>query len=229
MLALVGAVCLWSGLPQAQAAAFRPLTQGEKLTYRLLWPSGLNLGEAVLEATPSGQETHFRMTVEISLPQFAIRNSTASVAAGEGLCSVRFREETGDGTKQWWEESVEFDQAAHEARRTRNGETNTASIAECAQDPVTFLYYFRSRLAEGKPLETGTLFRGGSFEVRVRAAGTETVEFRGQSRPAEKFVVSYPSQGQEMSFELWVSTDAERVPVRMRVPSPLAVFTAELQ
>ncbi|MBI3894572.1 MAG: DUF3108 domain-containing protein [Acidobacteria bacterium] len=219
-----------SGDPVARAApSFSPLTSGERLTYRLLWPSGLNLGEAILEASPSATETHFQMTVEISLPQYVLRHSSSSVAAGEGLCSLQFREDVDDGTKKWWEETIEFDQVAHEAHRTRNGQTTTDSIPECAQDPITFLYYFRSRLAEGKPSDSGTLYRGGSFTVRVRAAGSETVPFRGQQRPTEKFVVTYPSQNQEMTFELWLSTDAERLPLRMRVPSPLAVFTAELQ
>ncbi|MBI1956280.1 MAG: DUF3108 domain-containing protein [Acidobacteria bacterium] len=214
---------------QNTTAAFRPLAHGEKLTYKILWPSGIRLGEAILEASPSGAETHFQVTVEVSLPQYALRHITSSAAAGEGLCSLRFHQETGEGAKKWWEESVEFDQAAHEAHRTRDGQTTTASIAACAQDPLTFIYYFRSRLAEGKPLDSGTLYRGGNFNVRVRAAGAATVAFRGQQRAAEKYVVTYPSQNQEMTIELWISTDAERVPVRIRVPSPLAVFTAELE
>ncbi|OFW06747.1 MAG: hypothetical protein A3G20_05310 [Acidobacteria bacterium RIFCSPLOWO2_12_FULL_59_11] len=189
----------------------------------------MSLGEAFMEASPSGAETHFQVTVEINLPQYALRHSSSSVATGVGLCSLRFRQETGEGAKKWWEESGEFDQAAHEAHWTRNGQTTTASIAACAQDPLTFLYYFRSRLAEGKPPDSGTLFRGGDFNVRVRAAGAETVAFRGQQRAAEKYVVTFPSQNQELTIELWISTDAERVPVRIRVPSPLAVFTAELE
>ena len=218
------------GVPAAGAApAFRPLTNGEKLTYKLIWPSGVSLGEAVMEASPSGAETHFQVTVEINLPQYALRHSSSSVAAGEALCSLRFHQETGEGAKKWWEESVEFDQAAHEVHRTRDGQSTTASIAACAQDPLTFIYYFRSRLAEGKPPDSGTLYRGENFNVRVRKAGTETVAFRGQQRTAEKYVVTFPSQNQEMTIELWISTDAERVPVRIRVPSPLAVFTAELE
>ena len=214
---------------QNSTAAFRPLAKGEKLTYKLLWPSGVSLGEAVMESSPSGAETHFQVTVEISLPQYALRHSSSSAATGEALCSLRFHQETGEGAKKWWEESVEFNQAAHEAHRTRDGQTTTASIAACAQDPLTFIYYFRSRLAEGKPPDSGTLYRGENFNVRVRAAGTETVAFRGQQRATEKYVATFPSQNQEVTIDLWISTDAERVPVRMRVPSPLAVFTAELE
>ena len=206
-----------------------PLTSGEKLTYRLLWPSGVSLGEAFLEAAPSGTETHFQITVEIDLPQYALRHVSSSVAAGDGLCSLRFRQETAGGGKKWAEESIEFDQAARQAHWTRNGQTTTASIAECAQDPLTFIYYLRSRLAEGQPLDSQTLYRGKEFNVRVRAAGAETVEVRGQPRPAEKFVISYPGSDAETTFEVWISTDAERLPLRLRVPSPLAAFTAELE
>lgn len=223
-------LCFLPGVRAASAApAFRPLISGEKLTYRLLWPSGVSLGEAFLEASPAGAETHFQMTVEINLPQYPLRHTSSSVAAGEGLCSLRFRQETAGGGKKWAEESIEFDQAAHQAHWTRNGQTTTASIAECAQDPLTFIYFFRSRLAEGKPLDLQTLYRGGNFNVNVKKAGIETVAVRGQPRQTEKFVVTYPGPDQEMTFELWIATDAERLPVRLRVPSPLAVFTAELE
>ena len=67
------AACLLSialGSARAQAADFAPFEGGERLVYRLLWPSGIPMGEAVFEVSSQGDELHFQATVEVRLPQY---------------------------------------------------------------------------------------------------------------------------------------------------------------
>ncbi|MCZ6751165.1 MAG: DUF3108 domain-containing protein [Acidobacteria bacterium] len=225
--------CAVAGMPSAAAAEegeapFSLFDEEESLTYRLLWPSGVMLGEAVLRGSFSGDNLHFQLTVEAGLPQYNISYSSSSVATKDGLCSLQFQGNTRRGSKAL-DESIEFDPTAHLARRTRGNQTTSASIPECARDPLTFLYYFRNQLALGKTLDSGTFHLGANFSLQIEAAGPETVDAGGRQWPAEKYRVTYRGPNSERTVELWISTDATPKPVRVRVAFPLAVFSAELE
>ena len=224
---------LWlglAGLPgaPAQDGGFRPLQEGERLIYRILWPSGVTLGEAVFRVTPSGKQLQFQLTVEANLPQYKLTGALSSVATQDGLCSLQFHQKIGEGPRQS-EESLEFDQAAHQARRSRGSQTTTEPIPECARDPLTFLYYYRSQLAAGKTAGSGTVFGKSKYELRIEPAGSETLSVGGKPRPAEKFQVTYTGSSRERKFVLWFATGGARVPLRVTLPSSLAEFSAELQ
>jgi hypothetical protein len=201
---------------------------GETLRYKLFWPGGFSLGEAVLAITPSEKELRFELTVEADLPTHNIVDSFTSVATRETLCSSKFQRKSREGAKAS-EESVEFDQKAHQARRTRGGQTAAFPIPECARDPLTFLYYFRSQIAAGAPINSATFYVGSGYGLEIRPAGAETVRVGGRERQAEKYFVTYRGPNSEKTFELWISTDSRRELVLFRVPFPLAVFSAELQ
>ena len=221
---------LWAGLGPlwSTAADFRPFQEGETLTYRLLWPSGVLLGEAVFQVSTRGKELNFQVTVEARIPQYRLSHSLAAVATQEGLCSLQFHQKAEQGTRRS-EDSMQFDQATHQARRIRGGQTTTAPVPECARDPLTLVYYVRSQLAAGKPLGLGTTHWGRNFDVRLERVGSETLQIGGTRRPAEKFQVSYSTANSERKFAVWFSTDAARTPLRFTVPTTLAEFTAELE
>ena len=151
-LCLLGSLLgLAFGSGRAAAAEFRPFEEGERLIYRLLWPSGITLGEAVFQVSRQGEELHFEATLEARLPQYRVSYSFSSVATKETLCSLRYQQTLKEGTRSS-EETTEFDQAAHRASRTVGRQTTSVEIPECARDPLTFLYYVRSRLAAGQPV-----------------------------------------------------------------------------
>ena len=225
--------CTVMGNPSASAAEngaapFLLFDEQESLTYRLLWPSGLTLGEAVLRGSFSGEELHFQFTLETGLPQYNISHSSSSVATKDGLCSLQFQGKTRWGSTDSGE-TIEFDQTTHLARRSRENQTTTASIPECARDPLAFLYYFRNQLALGNTLDSGTFHWGANFSLQIESAGPETVKAGGRQWPAEKYMVTYRGPNSGRTVELWISTDATPKPVRVRVAFPLAVFSAEME
>jgi len=73
--------------------------KGETLRYRLLWPSGVTLGEAVAVASPSDKGWSFALTVEANLPARDINDEFTSLATGQDLCSLEFPEKVREGTK----------------------------------------------------------------------------------------------------------------------------------
>ena len=221
--------CLLLVLPgsaRAQSSDFAPF-EGERLVYRLLWPSGILLGEAVFEVTPQGDELHFEATLEARLPQYRFNSTFSAVAAREGLCSLQFHQKIEEG-KETSEESMEFDQKAHRVRRIQGRNTTTATIPECARDPLTFLYYLRSRAAQGQAVESSRIHYGKEIALELDQDGTGTVAVGGVQKPGEKLEVRFPARNGERTVEVWFSSDPARTPFLFTVPTTLADFRAEL-
>jgi len=219
---------------QAAPASWPPLATGERLIYKLLWPSGLPLGEAVLDASRADQEFRLSLTVDADLPQHHASYSFSSTATDE-LCSLRFRQRSQEGRRSW-EESVEFDQERHEARYTRGAQISAVSVPECARDPLTLLYFFRRQLAfqevpRGQP-HNGAFHLGADFSVSFEAVTPETVQMGTMGTKVwegDRYLISYVGPAGRNSFEVWIRPDLSRAPVAMKVTFPLATYTAELQ
>jgi hypothetical protein len=201
---------------------------GETLRYKLMWPSSMSLGEGVFRVSPAGEQLQFELTVEASLPVKSFSGSFRSRASRDTLCSVEFEQKVSEGTKNS-EETIEFDQKAHQARITKAGGTDSFAIPECARDPLSFLYYFRAQLAAGKWPDTTGFFIGPAPRLQIRREGTETISAGGVQYPSEVYEMNYRGSSADKTFEVWVSTDARRAPVRIQLPFPLATFSAELQ
>lgn len=221
-------LCVALGSRLGAAAEFPPFESGEKLVYRLLWPSGIPLGEAVFEVSRQGEELHFDVTLDARLPQYRVSYHFSSVATRDGLCSLRYQQTMKDGPRST-EETIEFDQAAHRAKRTGGRQPGSVEIPACARDPLAFIYYTRSRLAAGKPAESGSVHQGKNLTVQLAASGAETVRVIGTPRAAEKLRVSFPRGNSQRTVQIWLAPDAMRTPLRIAVPTSLAEFRAELE
>ena len=212
---------------QGTEGVWPPWERGERRVYQLLWPSGVSLGEAVLEASSDGEEIHLQATVEAKLPQHDVHYVFSAVATQE-LCSLRFQQQISEGSRAW-EESFEFDPVTRQVRRTRNGQSSVTTVPECPRDPLTFLYYFRGQLASGKTPGMEELFLGTTIPLRSEAVAPETVKLGSREWEGDRFLVTYTPPGGEKFFEVWVHPGSARVPVGAKVPLALAIFAAELQ
>lgn len=219
------------GVLAQETSKWPPFSNGETLVYKLLWPSGLSLGEAVLRASVAGDEVRLTATVDAALPQHNVLYVFSSVSTQE-LCSLRFHQRVQEGARVW-EETFEFDQGKHEVRRTRNGQSSVASVPPCARDPLTLLYHFRRQLAFQQlslgTMQPGAFHLGADFAVRFEAIAPERMVLGTKVGEGDRFLVAYAGPGGENSFEVWIRPDAARVPVAAKVPFPLATFAAELQ
>ena len=223
--------CLLLVLPgsaRAQSADFAPFDSGERLVYRLLWPSGIPLGEAVFEVSSQGDDLHFQATIEARLPQYRFNSTFSAVAARKGLCSLQFHQKIEEG-KETSEESLEFDQTAHRVRRIQGRNTTTATIPECARDPLTFLYYLRSRTAAGQSVESSRIHFGKEIALQLDQDGPGMVGVGGVQKQGEKFEVRFPARNGERTVEIWFSSDPARTPIQFTVPTTLVDFKAELE
>lgn len=237
ILRCCGCALLFLG-PASRAPAESPLAKSlasapswmsdERLVYKLLWPSGVSMGEATFQASVTEAEARFELSVEADLPHRRLSYSFSSVATPEGLCSLQFHERAKEGARSW-EQSIEFDQQNRQALTTRDGQTSIATVPECARDPLAFFYYFRRELASGSAPRVGAFHLGSNFDLKIETAGRETIPVRGKDQSAEKYVVSYSGPAGAKSFEILFGADPARQPVLIRAPFPLAIFSARLQ
>jgi hypothetical protein len=225
-------LCPASLAAQSASNSWPVLASPEKLNYNLIWPSGISLGEAVLQASRGGNQIRLEATVIADLPQYHVAYTFTSVTTEE-FCSIRFRQvlHEGGGTV---DDAYEFDQQKHQVRRIRNGRATTASISDCARDPLALLYFFRQQLALGKmpvgtPEAAGTFYLGGEFTARYDAVTPEGTQLGSKEPQGDRFLIRVEGAQAAPSFEVWIRPDPSRAPVAVKIPFSLGEFSAELQ
>ncbi|MBI4464172.1 MAG: hypothetical protein HY647_05660, partial [Acidobacteria bacterium] len=70
---------------------------------------------------------------------------------------------------------------------------------------------------------------GTNYEVTIEAAGKKPITLGGESREADKFVITYSGPNAGKTFQLWFSTDNTRQLLQVRVPFPIGELGAELE
>ncbi|HWP83782.1 MAG TPA: DUF3108 domain-containing protein [Terriglobia bacterium] len=209
-----------------------PVAAGERLTFNLYWPSGIPLGEAVLQAAQSGAEVRLEATVTADLPQHHVSYNFSSLADPQ-LCSLRFSETLREGSKTR-QTTYEFDQVRNRIRRTQDGQVAELPASPCARDPLALLYHFRRQLAAGSlpaggTQSAGTFYLGAEYAVDYQALASETVKVGVKAWQGERFQITATGGGSVQSLEVWFHPESARLPVAVRVPFSLATFSAELQ
>ena len=227
-----GPLLLLAALATA-APSSAPAFENEQLRYSINWPSGLSLGEAQISATSSkgsdssAPSSHFSFDIDAGIPGFAVTDRYRSQAAGD-FCSTEFQRTTTHGPKKV-DEKMTFD--SHDGKATREtvggGKTET-SAPSCARDALTFLYYARHELSQGRIPPPQTIFFGSQYEIRLEFAGTQSIRVADKSVEAERVTASVKGPASSVSFEVFFLKDRARTPALVRVPLPLGTFTMEL-
>lgn len=220
-----------SGAPVSDPTGF-PFTN-ETLHYTVNWPSGLSLGEAHMTATRgkaaegAGEQWAFDFRVDAAVPGFAVADHYHASASLEP-CSVRFEREFTHGGRTS-HENTEFDRhegVAH--RQTVGGGKSDISISPCARDALTFLYFARRELAQGRVPPHEDILFGGPYQVRLEYTGEQTVEVNGKKSLADRMVATVKGPASEITFEMFLARDPARTPLVIRVPLSLGMFSMEL-
>lgn len=214
--------------PPATAPALTgfPFTN-ETLHYTLSWPSGLSLGEALMTATRNSAEWSFDLYVKGAVPGFVVADHYHATASPD-LCAMTFDRQFTHGSRKS-EEHIDFDPHAGVARReTVGGGKSDVAIASCARDALTFLYYARRELGQGRvPPREDVLF-GAPYQVRLEYTGAQTVKVGDKKTEADRVVSTLKGPASQISFEMFFARDAARTPLVIRVPLSLGTFSLEL-
>lgn len=207
--------------------------QSETLRYNIAWQSGLSLGEASLGAHKSDQGWEFEAAVNAGVPGFAIADRIHSLA-GPDLCSSELERDFNHGSKKTREKTT-FNQKAGSAERvtllpdggTKPGKS-TFDIPSCARDALTYLYYARLELGQGRITAPQKIWFGAPYQVTTDYTGSQTLTIANKQVVTDHIVVSVKGPKSDFNFEVFYARDGQRTPLQIRIPLTLGTFTLEL-
>ena len=200
----------------------------ESLRYSINWASGLSLGEATLRSDKGKEGWDFEVSMDASIPGFALRDDYRSAATLD-LCSLELDKSFAHGPKKG-DEKVIFDQQNHTAsRQTQNGGGKTdLTIPSCAKDALTFMQFARNELAQGRLAAQQAVVFGALYNVRVEYTGVQRIKYGDQSADADRILVTIKGPVTDLTVEIFFARDAARTPLLARIPLTLGSFTVEL-
>jgi Protein of unknown function (DUF3108) len=198
----------------------------ESLNYSIIWPSGLSLGEAKLSAARSNTSWNFDLTIDASVPGYTVKDSYHSVS-GANLCSTGFDRETLHGTKKVSEKTSISDGKA--TRQTVGGGQSDIAVPACAHDALTYLFFARRELGQGKVPPSETILFGAGYQLQLQYTGPQQITLGNQTAQADRvFCTVTVRQNQKYEFEVFFARDAARTPLLIRAPFALGAISMEL-
>ena len=204
-----------------------PFARGEVLNYAVNWPSGLSLGEAQFKAGGGEPGWDFEFSLDASLPGLEIKDRYRGTADAQ-FCSSRLEKETAHGPRKG-RETVTYDQHNHQVvRQTDKGGKSEFAMPACLKDGLTFLYFLRRELANGRVPPPQATNLGAQYQVTATYSGSSQLDIAGAREQADRVVVSYRGPASSQSFEIFFARDPARTPLVIRVPFALGTFALEL-
>jgi hypothetical protein len=200
----------------------------ESLRYSINWASGLSLGEATLQADKGKEAWDFEVTMDASIPGFALRDRYHSGATLD-LCSLQLEKSFTHGNRKA-EEKITFDQQNHTAsRETQNGGGKSdVSISTCGRDALTFMQFARRELAQGRLAPQQQVVFGAIYNVRIEYTGAQRIKVGDQAADADRILATIKGPTTDLTVEIFFARDAVRTPLLARIPLSLGTFTVEL-
>jgi len=206
--------------------------QNETLRYRVQWPGGSSLGDVTLTAHQAGEGGwDFDMSTSVLIPVVPISDTYKSSAAGAGLCSSTLQREISHGNKKVTEKT-EFDQKSGQAQRQTlvpaGGGTSEFSIPACARDALTFQYFARREMGQGRVPPAGKVYFGSGYEVKMDYTGAQDIPLAGKATVTDHVNVSVKGPASDFTFEIFYARDAARTPLLIRIPVSIGTVSLEL-
>lgn len=192
----------------------------EDLAYSINWPSGLGLGESHLRAHQVGTTWNFEMTIEAGIPGFPVKDRYSATATSP-LCSISLQRDTTHGSRR-----VNDNETVNGASLTRG--QDRVAVPDCVKDALTFLYFARKELGQGRVPQAQSIVLGGLYPIQMEYAGAQTVKVNDQAMESDKMICSVTTKNSGIVFEAYFARDAARTPLIIRVPFSMGTFSMEL-
>jgi hypothetical protein len=205
--------------------------QNESLHYTINYTSGLSLGDANLSAQKTANGWDFTVTLDAAVAGFNLKDKFTSSMAGL-YCSTEFERDTMHGGKSAKEKST-FDQEKQIAHRQtefpNDGGYSDMSTGSCGRDAITFLYFSRKELGQGRVPPPQVVYFGSPYTVQQSYTGAQNVTL-GDKKPEVTDHMVYTVKGPKSEFtvEVFYARDAARTPLLVKIPQAVGTFTMEL-
>jgi Protein of unknown function (DUF3108) len=204
--------------------------QDEGLHYTVNWPSGLSLGDGTLNAHHTAKGWDFEVGLDAAVPGFAIKDKFRASATA-GLCSTELTRDISQGGKKVKEKTT-FDQEKATAHRATeypaDGGTSDLNIGACARDAITFVYFARKELGQGRVPPAQKVYFGSEYSVHMEYTGAQTITLGDKKEVTDHLVVSVKGPRADLTVEVYYARDAARTPLLIKIPQAVGTLSMEL-
>jgi hypothetical protein len=153
-------------------------------------------------------------------------------SATDQLCSIEFTRDLSNGRKKTREKTT-FDEKTGKGHRVttmpQDGGETTFTIPSCARDALTYVYYARRELGQGRVPHAQDIYFGSAYAAKMDYAGAQNITIRGKSTVTDHLVIGVKGPKSDFSFEVFFARDAARTPLEIRVPAAAGVLTAVIE
>lgn len=200
----------------------------EELSYVLKWPGGLPLGEGHLKAKQSSKGWDFTIGLDGSIPGFELKDEYKASASAD-LCTASFTRTATHGTRKTAEtETVDGERGVARRETQHGGGTSELTVPPCVRDALTFLFYSRRELGQGRVPSAREILFGNLYRAQMDYGGAETVTVSGRAEVSDKVGVTLQGPASEIHFQMYFARDPARTPLLIKVPLEMGTFSMEL-
>jgi Protein of unknown function (DUF3108) len=211
--------------------------QNETLRYNVNWPGGHSLGDVTLSARQANGGWDFDMTLNVDVPVVPIADHYKSSATGIDLCSTKLERVISHGKKNVTEQT-EFDQKSGIAdRRTlvpatadkpAGGGKSELKFVGCGRDALTFQYFARREMGQGRVPGAGRIFFGSGYDVTMVYTGAMDIPVAGKPTTTDHVNVSIKGPASDSTLEIFYARDPQRTPLLIKIPVAIGTVSLEL-
>ncbi len=244
------AILAWMSIPMAlhaepgpqgrpSVSAPLPFANGERLAYDVTW-LGMRAGIATM-VVQEGHDDRGRQQLTLSMTArssptvtkfYPVDNRGVSQVDLESFLPTHMTFARREG-KRFNDFDYTFRHQDGLVMAIKDGKIDDLPIPPDAQDAMSCLYYVRKVLpfVPGASLAMTVHHDKKNYKMEVRVEAMETVEGRWGKTETARVVVIMPFQGiflNEGNIRVWFTTDAHRVPVRMKAKVVVGSIVAEL-
>ena len=212
---------------------------GERLTYTLSWGK-ISAGTAVLEITgrqvlsgrPVLKLLHTARSNDFVSIFYPVNNRVESYLDEGSMLPARLSFKRREG-KRKNDTDVVFDQVAHLATVTRDGQTETLAVPPGVQDALSCLYSFRylPLAAVGDVVGMEVLHDKKNYHLELRVEGFERMQSHLGEVETIRVLAIMPFRGlflNEGNVRVWFTNDTARVPILMQAKVIIGSISATL-
>jgi hypothetical protein len=224
---LTVSLCLVCAAPGQSGFPF----QNESLHYTINYTSGLSLGDANLTAHKNAKGWDFTVSLDAAVAGFNIKDKYTATMEG-GYCSTEFERDTIHGSKTTREKTT-FDQDKQTAHRATefpsDGGYSDLGTGPCGRDAISFLYFARKELGQGRVPPPQVVYFGGPYTVQQSYTGAQSITLADKKpEVTDHLVFNIKGPKAEFSVEVYYARDAARTPLLIKIPQAVGNLTMEL-
>ena len=130
------------------------------------------------------------------------------------------------------QEKTTFDQSKGTAHRVtvlpKDGGQSDFDIPTCARDALSFIYFARKEMGQGRMAPATKIYLGSAYSVRLEYTGAMTIPVADKPTVTDHVLAYLKGPKADFNFEIFFARDAARTPLLIRVPLSMGTFAMEL-